>query len=101
MNRERGKLTDKISPSGRLIQSSTDSLGGAMATEKIGTQQIVPDETTVLDFGNETTLLSGEFENEDNETTVLIQTDIPNNVFETEYEITYIHTSEIITMEVK
>ena len=37
VNQARGKLTDKISPSGRLMRNPTDHLGGAMATEKIGT----------------------------------------------------------------
>lgn len=100
VNQERGKLTDKISPSGRLIRNPTDLLGGAMATEKIGTQQLVSDETAVLDSGNETTVLTGELENGGNETTLLSQTDISNNVFEIEYEITYIHTNEIISAEV-
>jgi len=100
VNQERGKLTDKISPSGRLIRNPTDLLGGAMATEKIGTQQLVSDETTVLDSGNETTVLTDELENSGNETTLLSQTDISNNVFEIEYEITYIHTNEIISAEV-
>lgn len=100
VNQERGKLTDKISPSGRLIRNPTDLLGGAMATEKIGTQQLVSDETMVLDSGNETTVLTGELENSGNETTLLSQTDISNNVFEIEYEITYIHTNEIISAEV-
>lgn len=99
VNQERGKLTDKISPSGRLMRNPTDILGGAMATEKIGTQQLVSDETAVLDSGNETTVLTGELSG-GNETTVLSQEDIPNNVFEIEYEITYIHTNEVITAEV-
>lgn len=100
VNQERGKLTDKISPSGRLIRNPTDLLGGAMATEKIGTQQLVSDETMVLDSGNETTVLTGELDNSGNETTLLSQTDFSNNVFEIEYEITYIHTNEIISAEV-
>lgn len=100
VNQERGKLTDKISPSGRLIRNPTDLLGGAMATEKIGTQQLVSDETTVLDSGNETTVLTGELTYPSNETTVLSQNDISNNIFEIEYEITFIHTNEVITSEV-
>lgn len=95
VNRERGKLTDKISPSGRLIKNPTDALGGAMATEKIGTQRLVSEETAVLDGGNETTVLGGA-----NETTVLSQNDLSTDVFEIEYEITYIHTNEVITAEV-
>ncbi len=102
VNKERGKLTDKISPSGRLIQNQNDLLSGAMATEKIGTQQLVSDETTVLDSGNETTIiLTGESENSVNETTLLSRVDTSNNVFEIEYEITYIHTNEVIALEVK
>ena len=41
VNRERGKLTDKISPSGSLMKDPSGILGGgAMATEKISTQQL-------------------------------------------------------------
>ena len=101
VNKERGKLTDKISPSGRLIKNPTDNFGGAMATEKIGTQKLVSDETVVLDSGNETTVLSGEFESGGNETTVLNQVEVKNNIFEIEYEITYIHTNEVITSEAR
>ncbi len=100
VNQERGKLTDKISPSGRLIRNPTDLLGGAMATEKIGTQHLVSDETAVLDSGDETTVLTGELESSGNETTLLSQTVISDNVFEIEYEITYIHTNEVIPSEV-
>lgn len=108
VNKERGKLTDKISPSGRLIKKTTDSLGGAMATEKISTQQLVPDETTVLDSGNETTVLdsgnettvlSGVINNTGNETTVLTHTDTLEE-FRIEYEITFIHTNEVVNAEV-
>lgn len=109
VNKERGKLTDKISPSGRLMRNPTDMLGGAMATEKIGTQQLAPEETTVLDAGNETTVLdagnettvlTGQLDSPAAETTVLSQVDAMNSVFEIEYEITYIHTNEVITAEV-
>lgn len=100
VNQERGKLTDKISPSGRLIHNPTDLLGSAMATEKIGTQQLILDETAVLDTGNETEVLSGELNSGGNETTVLSPQNSSNNVFEIEYEITYIHTNEIVTSEV-
>ncbi len=100
VNKERGKLTDKISPSGRLIHNPTDLLGSAMATEKIGTQQLVSDETAVLDSANETEVLSSELLNNGDETTLLTPSDTTNNVFEIEYEITYIHTNEIVTVEV-
>ena len=85
MNRERGKLTDKISPSGSLYPAETGPLAGAMATEKIGTQQL--GETDVLDNtgSDETTLLSEGLE----------------GGFVIEQQITFIHTDEIIGMEEK
>ena len=122
VNRERGKLTDKISASGNIARHETNPLGGAMATTKIATQNlsddILPNETTVLgtESGNETTVLSNETTVLDsgttvlsvssNETTVLNlqddQTATVNDsqkkskIFEIEYEITFIHTDEVI-----
>lgn len=98
VNRERGRLTDKISPSGNLIRNETG--GSAMATEKIATQKFAQNETTVLEeqtVGNETTVLDA-YQTGGNETTVLsnAQSELAN-VFAIEFEITYIHTSEIIT----
>lgn len=97
VNAERGRLTDKISPSGNLIQQDNNIInGGAMNTEKISTQELPPemtDETTVLNHENETTVLdyiAGE-------TTVLDQA-INEQPFVIEYEITLIHTDEIIQM---
>ena len=102
VNRERGKLTDKISPSGRLIKDPSHSLHGAMGTEKISTQQLHPEdvtnETTVLTGeltgSNETTVLTGELTGA-NETSVLSAQSFSND-FVIEYEITYIHTDEVI-----
>lgn len=72
VNRERGKLTDKISKSGNLIRNPSTPIGGH-ETAKISTMKLTPqdrpaDETTVLG-GEETTLLQpqGAY----NETTVL------------------------------
>ena len=114
VNRERGKLTDKISASGRLIKSPSRSLHGAMSTEKISTQQLKSDneitETVLLsnDFSesSETTVLSADF-SDSYETSVLGSEDYINgtsvlnsqsfsNEFIVEYEITYVHTNEII-----
>jgi len=114
VNRERGKLTDKISPSGRLIKDPSHSLHGAMGTEKISTQQLHPEdvtnETTVLTGeltgSTETTVLTGELtganettvlnnETHANETTALSAQSFSND-FVIEYEITYIHTDEVI-----
>ena len=90
VNKERGKLTDKITPSGKLVpKHKSYSPNSAMETEKIATQQLMPQQgeenlTTVLDQDNraeETTLLSDQPE---------------GNTFTVEYEITYIHTEEFI-----
>ena len=109
VNRERGKITDRISPSGKLIKNPTHSLHGAMETEKIGVpHQPVSEETTVLAGANETTVLASDTtvlandttvlmnENYENETTVLNAQSF-NGAFVVEYEITYIHTAEVIT----
>lgn len=121
VNRERGKLTDKISPSGNLIKNPSGGIWGAMTTEKISTQKLSEDaanettvlssnETTVLGGGNETTVLGG---NETtvlnggettlldsmpvmNETSLLSPDMMPSGIFEIEYEITFIHTTEVI-----
>lgn len=114
VNQERGKITDKISQSGKLIKSPSHSLHGAMNTEKIGTQKLQNDaganETTVLGApiasGNETTVL-GTPMTSGNETTVLRHEPVGNettvlsapsfdSAFVVEYEITYIHTDEVI-----
>ncbi len=103
VNRERGKLTDKISPSGRLIRDPSNSLNGAMATAKLITQQLSPAGA----LSNETTVLTGGLTNASPETTVLTpeehtgKTAVLNvksfcNEFVIEYEITYIHTDEVI-----
>ena len=96
VNRERGKLTDKISPSGSLMRDPSGVLGGggAMATEKISTQELPPEanETTVLDTANETTVLNSEA----GETTLLDAQPDAAPVFQIEYEITFIHTDEVI-----
>lgn len=101
VNRERGKLTDKISPSGSLIRDPSGILGGgAMATEKISTQELPQvDETTVLESNETTVLVTNETTVLDNtgvgETTLLDAVDAPVT-FQIEYEITFIHTNEVI-----
>ena len=111
VNRERGKLTDKISPSGRIIKDPSDSFQGAMGTEKLTPRdlptKVLENETVVLvEDTPETTVLTGELR-DGNETTVLgyednsIETTVLtpqlfSNEFVVEYEITYIHADEII-----
>lgn len=109
VNRNRGKLTDKISPSGNIIQQSQAQMGYGLQTTKIATQQLSVEnanETTVL--ANETTVLTTSASETTvltpNETTVLSEFGInepdssTQSVFAIEYEITYIHTQEIIGM---
>ena len=100
VNRERGRITDKISPSGKLIQPLVNDHGAAMLTEKISTSRLNAEAeesftTTVLQYTdtNETTILSAPTE-ESGATTVLMENQVP---FEIIYEITLIHTSELIS----
>ena len=75
VNAERGKLTDKITQSGRL-QSQTTGLPVSVGTEKLDTSTLMPQpsETTVLaEAANETTVL----EQPVGETTVLTGTISP------------------------
>lgn len=122
VNRERGRLTERISASGTLVHNPTGNMGGAMATTKIATQQLAAEakqaydaefagnETTVLhEVGNETTVLTNNETTllsndttvlENNETTVLSSNMAAasggETVFEIEYEIELIHTYEVI-----
>ncbi len=109
VNMQRGKVTDKISPSGRLQQREETPFGTGRITEKISTSRLSREdlgETTVLDTANETTVLGGEYGEttvlggEYGETTVLsapeAQPQIQPQQFTIEYEITYIHTNEVI-----
>ncbi len=109
VNRERGKLTDKITSSGRLIKNPSNSLLGAMSTEKLDVQAGIEPagETTLLDGASgssETTVLTSELTG-GGETTVLdggagetsvLQTPSYTGEFVIEYEITFIHTDEVI-----
>lgn len=115
VNAARGKLTDKISPSGRL-QPQTAGIGGSPGTEKFDTTKLMPpiEETTVLDNAvSDTTVLSGEttvLEQNANsgETTVLSENadSQPENAkssdkehkvdFSTDVEMGFTDSSEII-----
>ena len=96
VNLERGKLTDKISKSGRLVPREETPFGTGMITEKISTQQLdveeSVEETTLLNVTEETTVLSGD----SGETTVLNSYEQSGQVFVVEYEITFIHTDDVI-----
>jgi hypothetical protein len=94
VNLARGKVTDKISQSGQLIRKP-DPGGTIFQTAKISTQEITgADETTVLD---ETTALEQQSAPESGATTLLsAQEPSADNIFEVEYDIAFIHTTEII-----
>ena len=122
VNLERGKLTDKISKSGRLIPREATPFGTGVITEKISTMKLdqpagetdvlsASEETSVLyESAGETSVLSptvGETDvltSVDGETAVLtpngaavaMPAEQSNQVFAVEYEITFIHTSEVI-----
>lgn len=88
VNMARGRLTDKISESGKLIKN-TGGIGISPKTEKFSTTELNPESgnTEILgSVSNETTVLSYPT----NETTVLKQT------FSIEYEIGYAESTEII-----
>ena len=126
VNRERGKITDKISGSGRLIKNEESPFGTGIITDKISTQKLLEkeiggetslleqpaDETSLLEQpADETSLLvqpAGEtslLEQPIGETAVLSTAPVQaahtfDQVFAVEYEITFIHTSEVIPQEV-
>ena len=121
VNEARGKLTDKISSSGSLVQQNRSQMVGVDTSKIAKPVEQVSNETTVLGEtapANETTVLNQTGAGETtvlpqaapaNETTVLPQaaptnetTVLPSGVvdaqFAVEYEITYIHSNELITM---
>lgn len=107
VNLRRGKLTDKISPSGRIEARHTTPFGTGVITEKISTQKLVSTEgsadTTILSTGEETTILAQDPDTKPvpeicTETTVLKQLEDENDrSFAIEYEVTFLHTNEVIS----
>lgn len=104
-NEARGRLTDKISPSGRIVQQNHVQMSG-IDTTKIQTQQLDAEagETSVLDeTAGETSLLNenvGEtslLSENTGETGKLAQTSVGSSAFSVEYEITFTHTDELIS----
>lgn len=104
VNAERGKLTDKITQSGRL-QSQTAGLPVGVSTEKFATDALQPQssETTMLTTPtNETVVLSGTLPTVSGETTLLVNEE-PKSVpasefvdFTVDVEIAFTGSSEII-----
>lgn len=114
VNAERGKLTDKITQSGRL-QSQTSGLPVSVGTEKLDTSTLMPqsnettvlaeaaNETTVLEqSAGETTVLTGTISLA-GETTVLVNNEAPSSgavtdptKFTVDVEMSFTGSSEII-----
>ena len=104
VNAKRGKLTDKITPSGRL-KERTAGLPINVGTEKISTSRLTPqtNETKVLnEQTNETTVLKGDSPAETGETTLLVDRepqiirDSENGKFRVDIELFFTGSSEII-----
>ena len=113
VNAERGKLTDKITQSGRL-QSQTAGLPVSVGTEKFATSTLAPqpNETTVLDGpagetsvlaqpAGETTVLTGALPvTQSGETTVLVGGEAgatsAADEFTVDVEMSFTGSSEII-----
>lgn len=104
VNAERGKLTDKITQSGRL-QSQTSGLAIGVGTEKLGTYTLAPqsNETTILEQpAGETTVLTGTL-SAAGETAVLVNNEVPSSEsaggpakFTVDVEMSFTGSSEII-----
>ena len=96
-------MTDKISKSGRLVQKAPTPFGTGVITEKIATSRLEQPagETEVL-TAEDTTVLSAPAGETDvlassvGETAVLAADQPAAPVFAVEYEITFVHTNEVI-----
>lgn len=104
VNAARGKLTDKITPSGRL-ESQTTGLPISVGTEKFATYTLAPqaNKTTVLaDASNETTVLNDPSSTDAGATTLLPineQLAAPSSKkdeFNVDVEMSFTGSSEII-----
>lgn len=110
VNKKRGALTDKISPSGRLERQSESAPYSSAQTEKIATSKLMSDETTLLSAANNSGQATEVLPSQTGETTVLgagsvgetvLLSEIVSEVsgeasFGVEFDITYIHSSEWI-----
>ncbi len=97
VNLQRGKLTDKITQSGRLVPRDTTPFGTGVIKVKIYTQELDASEpageTVLLRSAEETSVLDPGT----GETAVLDAVNQqPEQTFLIEYEITFIHTDEVI-----
>lgn len=95
VNRQRGKITSKISQSGNLMKHPESPFGTGVTTEQLAERKNIRycEETTVLEPAQETTVLYSE--NGGMTAQDLPETD-PAPYFGIEYEITFLHTNEVI-----
>lgn len=104
VNSERGKLTDKITSSGRVeSRASGDSIGVGTERLSIASQTVESNKTTVLrDSINETTVLVANQPQDSGATTLLVKEEakavpkITDESFTLDVELSYIGSSEII-----
>ncbi len=96
VNLERGRLTDKISKSGRIVLGEATPFGTGIVTEKISTQQLTQfesaGETAVLTTAGETSVLDVDV----GATAMLTPEQETTQEFAVEYELVFIHTNEVI-----
>lgn len=96
VNIKRGKLTDKISPSGRLIEKGNDMLKVSTGTEKIYTQELsgqdkmesldeASADTEVLDITQQLGMISESSSGHESDMQAVLELDI-----------TFLHTDEVI-----
>lgn len=99
VNMSRGRVTDKISPSGRLSKM-TAKISGSVGTEKISTAKLSPAAQTDI-ISSETTILTPETTvlYPQSEETTLLSMEMQNDAgeaFEVEVEMGFLGSTEII-----
>lgn len=87
VNAARGRLTDRMTPSGRIIQRSPTPYGPGAITSKISTQELLQEQAA-----DATTLLAENQMPQEGETTLLSEP----SAIAVEFDITFVHTQERI-----
>lgn len=103
VNAARGRVTDRMTPSGRIIQRSPTPYGPGAVTTKISTQELLQEHAAVAaapsavpaEPAGETTLLAENQVPEAGATTVLAANQLPPAIA-VEFDITFVHTQERI-----
>ena len=87
VNLKRGKLTDKITHSGRLVSREETPFGAGDSTVELPQRQ----------EAEETTVLSADRNMTAPEETTVLPSPVMGSGFTVEYEITFLHSDEVIT----